>query len=277
MATTDGVPEPGRAHPALEERRRKVARERGRRRRLVVLGGIGAVVCVLAGYWLATGPVLTVGGITVTGYRGPDRPQLESALAGAASHGGSLLSPPVDDMTVIAERFPGVQTIHVSRDWPLGLTVAVVPAPAFAVVEAPGQRSVVVSPRGLVMAPAPPHLVRPTLVLSQPIPAFAHPLPAWAMQTLGFLMLVAPHTRPRIQNITYAGGELRAQMTKGPVLILGTPDRLSQKAVAVNTILSRVSAKTVLSATYLDVSVPDRPALGNGTVPPVTTSTSTSG
>lgn len=274
MATGGGTPEPGRAHPALEERRRKVARERGRRRRLVVLGGIGAVVCVLAGYWLATGPVLTINGVTVTGYRGPDGPQLQSALTAAASHGGSLLSPPVDDMTVIAERFPGVQTIRVSRDWPLGLTVAVVPAPAFAIVSAPGQASVVVSPRGLVMAPAPTHLVRPTIVLSQPIPTFARPLPAWAMQTLGFLTLVTPSARPRIQHITYAGGELRAQMTKGPALILGTLDQLPQKAVALNTILSRVPAKTIGSATYLDLSVPDRPAVGNGTVPPVSTSTS---
>ncbi len=275
MATAGGTPEPGRAHPALEERRRNVARERGRRRRLVVLGGIGAVVCVLAGYWLATGPVLTVNGVTVTGYRGPDGPQLQSALASAASHGGSLLSPPVDDMTVIADRFPGVQTIHVSRDWPLGLHVAVVPAPAFAIVEAPGQTSVVVSPRGLVMAPAPRRLVRPTIVLTESIPGFARPLPAWAMQTLGFLKLVTPSTRPRIQNMTYVGGELRAQMTKGPALILGTLDLLAQKAVALNTILQRVPAKTIASSTYLDLSVPDRPALGNGTVPPISTSTST--
>jgi cell division septal protein FtsQ len=277
VATTGGMPEPGRAHPALEERRRKVARERGRRRRLVVLGALGAVVCVLAGYWLATGPVLTVNGVTVTGYRGPDGPQLQSALTAAASHGGSLLSPPVDNMTVIAERFPGVQTIHVSRDWPLGLTVTVIPAPAFAIAQAPGQTSVVVSARGLVMAPAPTHLVRPTIVLSQPIPAFAHPLPSWAMQALGFLAIVSPPIRPRIQAITYAGGELRARMTKGPVLILGTLDRLPQKAVALNTILQRVPAKTMASATYLDLSVPDRPALGNGTVPPVSTSTSTTG
>ena len=46
MATTgsDNTPEPGQPHPALAERRRQVARERGRRRRLVVLGAIGAVV-----------------------------------------------------------------------------------------------------------------------------------------------------------------------------------------------------------------------------------------
>lgn len=46
--------DPGRPHPGFERRRRDAARVRGRRRRLAVLGGVGAVVCVLAGYWLAT-------------------------------------------------------------------------------------------------------------------------------------------------------------------------------------------------------------------------------
>lgn len=277
MATTDGTPEPGQPHPALAERRRQIARERGRRRRLVVLGAIGAVVCVLAGYWLATGPVLTINNVAVTGYRGPDAPQLESALTTAASHGGSLLSPPVATMTAIAQRFPGIETIHVSRQWPLGLKVAVVPASAFAIVQAPGETSVVVSERGLVMAPAPSKLVRPTIVLSQPIPAFAQPLPSWAMQMIGFLRLVNPGTRPKLQDITYQGGEVRAQMTKGPVLILGTLALLPEKAVALNTLLHAVPAAQMARATYLDLSVPDRPALGTGPVPAVGSSTSSSG
>jgi len=180
-------------------------------------------------------------------------------------------------MTAIATRFPGVQTIHVARAWPLGLKVTVVPAQAFAIVEAPGQTPVVVSQRGLVMAPAPAKLVRPTIVLSEPIPPFAHPLPAWAMKIMGFLRLVAPATRPRLQNIAYQGGEVRAQMTKGPTLILGTLNLLPEKAVALNTMLHSVPTKTLDRATYLDLSVPDRPALGNGTVPAMPSSTSTKG
>ena len=274
---TGNTPEPGQPHPALAQRRRQVARERGRRRRLAVLGVIGAAVCVLAGYWLATGPVLTVNSVTVSGYRGPDAPQLDSALSDAVSHGGSLLSPPVATMTTIAQRFPGVETIHVSRQWPLGLNVAVVPAVAFAIVQAPGETSCVVSERGLVMASASPTLVRPTLVLSQPIPAFAQPLPSWAMQMIGFLTLVDPGTRPRIQTITYQGGEVRAQMTKGPVLILGTLALLPEKAVALNTLLHAVPAAQMARATYVDLSVPDRPAIGTGAVPATASSTSSSG
>ena len=273
----DETPPPGRAHPEIERRRREVARDRGRRRRMVVLGAIGAAVCVLAGYWLATGPVLTINGVTVNNYHGPDASQLQRELSSTASHGGSLLSPPVDAMTAVAQRFPGVETIRVSRDWPLGLKVTVIPADPFAIVAAPGERSVVVSPRGLVMGPVPHRTARPGIVLTEPIPAFGHPLPNWAMQVLGFLAIVHAQTRPRVQGLTYAQGQLSGHLTKGPVLILGTLARLPEKAAAMNAVLGAVSATTLSRATYLDLTVPERPALGNGPLPPGILSTSTSG
>lgn len=267
MSTDETPPQPGRPHPEIDRRRREVARDRGRRRRRALLGVLGVAVCVLAGYWLATGPVLTINSVTVRGYTGPDASQLQSELASAASHGGSLLSPPVGTMTQVAERFPGVETISVQRAWPLGLTVTVTPADPFAVVQAPGQRAVVVSDRGLVMGPAPRHIARPSIVLSQPIPAFGHQLPSWAMGVLGFLKIIHPHTRPRVQELTYAQGLLTGQLAKGPLLLMGTLGSLPEKAAAINAVLGRVSAKTLDSATYLDVTVPDRPALGTGTPP----------
>jgi cell division protein FtsQ len=277
MSSADRTPEPGQPHPALAERRRRVARDRGRRRRYIVLAAAGVAMCVLAGYWLASGPVLTINDVSVTGYRGPDGPQFAQEVSAAAEQPGSLISPPVPTMTAVAQRFPGVETIRVSRAWPLGLAVAVVPATPFAIVAAPGQISVVVSHRGLVMAPAPKHLVRPSIVLSQPIPAYGQPVPEWAMETIGFLELVRPGTRGRIQDLAYVNDELRGTMTKGPVLILGTLDRLPDKAVALNALLAAVSPQVVAQATYIDLSVPDRPAVGTGTVPPGNNSTSSKG
>ena len=117
-------------------------------------------------------------------------------------------------MTAIAQRFPGVQTINVARAWPLGLSVTVVPADPFAIVVAHGERSVVVSGRGLVMGPVPRRTVRPSIVLSEPIPAFGHPLPAWAMQVIGFLEQIHPHTCLRIQGLMYAQGELTGHLSR---------------------------------------------------------------
>jgi len=277
MSTDETPPQPGRPHPEIDRRRREVARDRGRRRRLVILGALGAAVCVLAGYWLATGPVLTINGVTVKNYHGPDASQLQSALSSTASHGGSLLSPPVGAMTAVAQRFPGVESITVARDWPLGLTVTVIPADPFAIVTAPGERSVVVSSRGLVMGPVPHHTVRPSILLSEPIPAFGRPVPSWAMQVLGFLAIVHQQTRPRIQGLTYVQGQLTGHLIKGPVLILGTLARLEDKAAAVNAVLGNVSTATLNRATYLDVTVPERAAVGTGPLPPGSVSASTQG
>ncbi len=259
---SDATPDPSRPHPALDRRRRDVARERGRRRRRIVLAAIGGLVCALAGYWLATGPVLTINNVKLVGYTGPDAHQLQSAIASAASQGGSLISPPVDNMTQVADRFPGVETIHVSRDWPLGLNVKVVPAIPAAIVRAPGQAAVVVSDRGLVMGPVPRRLVRPSIVLTDAIPGYGQPVPAWAIDVLGFLRVIDPGTRPRVQNLTLSQGQLTGQLTNGPALILGSLSQLAEKAAAVNAVLAAISPATERQATYLDVTVPDRPALG---------------
>ena len=117
------------------------------------------------------------------------------------------------------------------------------------------------------MGPVPRHTLRPSIVLSEPIPAFGHPLPSWAMQVLGFLAIVHAHTRPRVQELTYVQGQLHGRLVNGPVLILGTLALLPEKAAAVNAVLSKVSARTLSNATYLDVTVPTRPALGTGPLP----------
>jgi hypothetical protein len=260
--SSDATPEPSRPHPALDRRRREIARGRGRKRRRIALAAIGGLVCALAGYWLATGPVLTINHVNLAGYTGPDATQLKSAITTAASQGGSLISPPVDNMTEVAERFPGVQTIHVSRDWPLGLNVRVVPANPEAIVRASGQAAVVVSVRGLVMGPVPRHMVRASIVLTDPIPGFGKPLPAWAIDVLGFLRVIHPGTRPRVQNLTLSQGQLTGRLSKGPALILGTLDQLAEKAEAVNAVLAAITPAIERQATYLDVTVPDRPALG---------------
>lgn len=205
--------------------------------------------------------------MTVRNYSGPDAAQVQRELSAAAAHGGSLLSPPVATMTAVAQRFPGIETIKVSRDWPFGLTVTVVPAEPFAIVAAPGQRSVVVSNRGLVMAPAARHNLIPSIELSQPIPAFGRPLPSWAMQTLGFLAVVLPQTRPRIKGLSFVQGELIGQLSNGPVLILGSLALLPEKAAALNAMLRHVHPRAIQNATYLDVTVPSRPALGTGPLP----------
>ncbi len=268
MTTTDDgpppsdTPRPGRPHPALAARRREVEREQGRRRRGVIEIGVGGLVCLLAGYWLAAGPVLAINSVNVTGYSGPDASQLSGALTAAAGRGGSLLSPPIHVLHQVAIRFPGVQDIAISRSWPLALNVRVTPADPIAIVRGPNQTAVIVSPRGLVMGLVPTHLARASIVLSQPLPTFAHPLPGWGLQGVQFLHDLSPRIRARVQNLTYSQGQLTGQLLNGPSLVLGSLDQLPEKAAAINVVLGSVSTAIQKKATYLDVTVPSRPALG---------------
>ena len=268
MTAADDAPPPsdtsrsGRPHPALAARRREVEREQGRRRRRVIEIGVGGLVCVLAGYWLAAGPVLAINSVNVSGYSGPDASQLSSALTAAAGHGGSLLSPPIRILRQVAIRFPGVQDIAISRSWPLALNVRVTPADPIAIVRGPSQTAVIVSPRGLVMGLAPAHLARASIVLSQPLPTFAHALPGWGLQGVQFLHDLSPRVRVRVQNLTYSQGQLTGQLLNGPSLVLGSLAQLPEKAAAINVVLASVSTTIQKKASYLDVTVPSRPALG---------------
>ena len=87
MSTSRPGAQRARPHPAVVERRRAVARAQGRRRRsgaLLVLGTL-AVLAIL--WWLATGPLVAVHGVSVSGYDRPDRAELVKALTAAAEEG----------------------------------------------------------------------------------------------------------------------------------------------------------------------------------------------
>lgn len=119
-------------HPAMRDRRRRVARDIGRRRRVRATWLLGVLAAALVGYWLYTGPVLSVNGVTVRGYDRDDRVELAAALSAAAKR-GTVLSPPAAGLRTAANRFPWVEDITVARDWPRGLTVDVIQARAVAV------------------------------------------------------------------------------------------------------------------------------------------------
>jgi len=57
-------------------------------------------------------------------------------------------------------------------------------------------------------------------------------------------------------------GELLGRLAAGPELRLGPPDRIAIKARALTAVLDHLSPEEERTARYLDVSVPDRPALG---------------
>jgi cell division septal protein FtsQ len=255
-----GRPRP-RAHPALAERRRAIARSRGRRRRSGLLLVLGTAAAALVIYWLATGPLLAVSGVAVSGYDRDDRAELVSALT-AAGEEGTIIAPSTGEVRLAAERFPWVESVAVARDWPRGLRVTVTEARP-AAVGAFEDQAVLISASGRVLGPkeGAPGLGWLRLAVAPP-PAGAQ-LPEGSRAALTLIAAADPEVGARIRALrTDAYGLLVGRLRGGPDLRLGTGDRMAAKATALGLLLANIGPEDEQAATYIDLTIPERPALG---------------
>lgn len=250
-----------RPHPAVVERRRAVQRAQGRRRRsgaLLVLGTL-AVLAVL--WWLATGPLVAVHGVSVTGYDRADRSELTKALASAAEE-GTVLSPATGAMTAAAREFPWVESITVTRQWPRALGVRVVEATPVAVAAYEDQ-AVLVSGAGRVLGVKDGVRGLGWLKLGAAPPAAGGTLPAATRAQLAFVAAADPAVAKRIRALHLAGdGTVTGRLTNGPELLLGAPERMEAKARSLSLLLASLSADEESTAAYIDLAIPENPALG---------------
>jgi cell division protein FtsQ len=251
-----------RPHPAVVARRRRIARAQGRRRRLAVLLGVAALAALALLWWLAQGPLLAVSGVKVRGYDRDDRAALVAAIDEAAS-GGTMVSPATDEIRAAAAAFPWVASVSVQRDWPRRVTVDVTPARAVAVAAGPDGRAALVSPAGRVLGPVPEQAGLGWLRLPAAPPAAGYALGEGDRAGLAFLAAAPPAAARRVRQLGVdATGALSGRIDGGPVLRLGRPDDLAAKARALALVLGQVPAADLEAATYIDLRVPVRPAIG---------------
>ena len=251
-----------RAHPAVVARRRRIARARGRQRRLTALVGLGALAALALLWWLAQGPLLAVEHVTVRGYDRPDRDALVAAIEKAAS-GGTMVSPPVDDVRAAAAAFPWVASVSVQRDWPRGVTVDVDTARAVAIAAAARGDAALVAESGRVLGPVPDDAGLGWLRVPAPPPLAGYALPDADRAALAFLAALPPQASRRVRRLGMdATGALSGRIDGGPSLRLGRPEHLAAKARALGLVLAQVPSEDVSSAAYIDLRVPKRPAIG---------------
>jgi cell division septal protein FtsQ len=249
-------------HPALRERRRQVAREQGRRRRNRGLWLLGAFAGLAVLYWLLTGPLLSIGSVTMSGYDRPDRAEVAAALAGAART-GTVVSPARAAMERAVAPYPWVESITVTRRLPRSAYVQVVQARPMAIAQSSEGAAVLVSSQGRVLEPADPAADMARMTLPGQVPATGADLPAaWADLLLFVAALEADLSR-RVRDLRLdQDGLAVARLEDGPEVRLGRPVRLRAKATALALVLSALSAEDRARAAYVDVSVPEHPAVG---------------
>ncbi len=242
-------------------------RSQTRRRRSLLLGAMVMAIAVLGGWFLVTGPLLAVDSVAVSGYDRPDRAELEAAIAVAAAS-GTAIRPPVADVREAAEAFPWVESVQVRRDLPRGLTVRVTPAEAVAVVRSPERPPLLVDDRGRVLERAARAPGLPSIRLLKPAPDPGAQLPRGATAAIGLLSATRPEIAERVRGLGVRGGQLQGALADGPKLRLGAPDRLVAKGAALAALLDHLSADEERQATYIDLSVPERPAVGGIAITP---------
>lgn len=264
MSGSTPVPgSPARPHPALQQRRRSVVRARGRRRRSWVLIALGIAAGLVALYWLATGPLLAVHQVDVSGYERDDSADLVRALEDAAAD-GTVIVPATAQMHRVAERFPWVESISVRRTWPRGLRVDVVEARPVAVVSF-GAQTALVSASGRVLGPVAGGERLGAVRLGAAAPEAGGTLPEAERAVLPLLATLPPKLAARVGDLQVdRSGIVTAALADGPPLRLGRAERMAAKARALKLMLADVPARELAAATYIDLSVPENPALGVG-------------
>lgn len=270
MSGSRAVPRGGRPHPAVIERRRQIARAKGRRRRAALIAALAAGAAAALLWWLWTGPLLAVSGVSLSGYDRPDAPALKAAISRAAST-GTVLSPPVDRIRLAAASFPWVASVSVARDWPRGVSVQVTMARP-AAVAAGVNGAALVSPAGRVLAPVAGHPALGWLTVPEAVPAPGYAIPDASRAALEFISAARPEVARRVRGLRIdRQGLLVGRLAGGPELRLGQPQRLAAKAASLGLLLAQLSPQDEQGATYIDLSVPERPALGGAAKASITT------
>ncbi len=252
-----------------------MSQTRRRRVRALVIGVVAAVAVLLAALWIISGPLLGISGVTVRGYRGPDRPAVQRTAELVAGT-GTMVRLPAGDMRRALTRFPGIADVSIQREWPRSITVIVTMDPPIAILAVDGGGRYLLAPNGQVIGTADARGGLPVIHMKQ-VPTggmIVAPVPRAALRFIGWL---PPEIAGRLRNIRAVGGRLVADLSGGPELRIGLPEKLVEKAQALAAVLSQADPKELAAAAYLDISSPTRPMLGSRASRTVTTGVGASG
>jgi hypothetical protein len=250
-----------RAATGLPDRRRALTEARHRRRRTGLLVVIAGSATVAGAWWIATGPLLAIDTVNVSGYRQPDQARVLRTVQIAARDGTMLRLPTVAIRDALATS-PWVADIKVHHNWMRGIDVQIIPATPVAVALTSSGERLVVSDTGRVLGPDTGRRNLPTFRTVSATPG------AWlrgATQRAPFEVLIAmsPQTARRVRDLRIEGGVLVGSLVAGPALRLGPPRLLWAKGRALEAVLANGKlADSLSSAAYLDVSAPRQPTLG---------------
>ncbi len=232
------------------------------KRRLLAL----AVLCVAlaAGYqfWLRDSSLVAVDRVEVTGLTSADAARIRTALTSA---GRDMTTLHVDRgaLDQVVAGYPVVRRLEISPDFPHTLRVHVVEyEPAAIAVSDAGE--VPVAGDGTILKGVRVEGRLPTIDVDGALGTEL--LLDDSARAAAAVAGAAPALlRKRIENIDHRSEDgYVAELRDGPELLLGSATRLRAKWAAASRVLADLEAR---GATYVDLRIPDRPAVGGLAAP----------
>ena len=244
--------------PATAATARRTARRRRVRPRTLKIGLAGLLLAVLlaAGWlWLRGSSLVAVESVKVTGVSGPGSGSIRSNLKSLALDMTTLKV----DRAALDEavaRYPVVKSLEVSTDFPHGMRIAVTEREAVAVLAGSGV-PVPVASDGVILRGQP---TTGLPVVTARVPYGATRVPGGSAREQVLLLGAAPeHLRRRVSAVVAGAGGYTIRIAGYPELRFGPAERIESKWAAASRILADPS---VAGATYVDLRVPERPAVG---------------
>lgn len=248
---------------------------RARRRAALVV--LAAALLAVGFLWLRDSSLLRVDKVEVTGATGQDAAAIRAALT-AAGLDMSTMRVDEAELDAAAAPFPIVRSISADGDFPSTLKVRVNPYQPVAAVVAGGQE-VPVAFDGTILRGTP---IGTLPVIRMKVLPGGDRLPRGrAMRAVRVAAAAPGALRSRADRVFVTERGLTTTLREGPRLYFGPPQRLAAKWSAAARVLADEAAG---GATYLDLRIPERPAVGGVEIPqepvpeaPVEPSTSTLG
>jgi cell division protein FtsQ len=225
-----------------------------------VLVALALVLALLGGawMWLRDSSLVAVRRVQVAGAGGPDGPAIRSALI-AAARNMTTLDVKMSQLRMAVQPYPVVKSLRVSTQFPHGMRIHVVEQVPVAVVDVAGQRTAV-SGDGTLLHDVTAVGSLPTISLG--IEPGGSRLTGYALTEARLLAAAPWQLLGKVRQVSDGPAHgLVAQLRNGPSIYFGDDGLLGAKWTAAAQVLAD-SRST--GATYIDVTVPGRPAAGGG-------------
>lgn len=237
------------------------------RRRLVALAVACLVLSGLYHFWLRDSSLVAVDKVQVTGLTSSDAASVRLAITREART-MTTLHVDHDALDSAVERFPVVRGLEVSPDFPHGLRVHVIEYQPAAIAVSDSGR-VPVAGDGTILRGIKAKGNLPTIAVDGAVggDSLTDATARDAAAVAGFAPAVL---RSRIENVQKRTDDgYVAELRDGPELLFGSARQLRAKWAAATRVLADLEAR---GASYVDLRIPGRPAVGGlaaSTVTPV--------